>query len=42
MRPLQLAVLATVALSSPVLAQKGDPSRGQHDFRVCASNPITT
>jgi cytochrome c len=28
--------LATVALLSPVLAQKGDASRGQQDFRACA------
>src|SRR5205823_9479164 len=29
--------LATIALLSPALAQKGDASRGQQDFRVCAS-----
>jgi len=28
--------LATIALLSPALAQKGDASRGQQDFRACA------
>jgi cytochrome c len=36
MRPLQIVVLATIVLGSPALAQTGDPSRGQQDFRVCA------
>lgn len=31
-----IVVLVTVATLSPVLAESGDASRGQHDFRVCA------
>jgi cytochrome c len=31
-----MIALATVALLSPALAQKGDASRGQQDFRACA------
>jgi cytochrome c len=31
-----IIALATIALLSPVLAQKGDTSRGQQDFRACA------
>src|SRR6266436_5973565 len=29
--------LATIALLSPALAQQGDASRGQRDFRACAA-----
>jgi cytochrome c len=28
--------LVTIVLTSPLLAQDGDASRGQRDFRVCA------
>ncbi|MCA6099372.1 c-type cytochrome [Bradyrhizobium australafricanum] len=35
MKPCRIAVLATLAFVSPVLAQSGDPSRGQRDFRAC-------
>jgi cytochrome c len=31
-----IIALATVALLTPALAQKGDASRGQQDFRACA------
>ena len=31
-----VAALATIALLSPALAQSGDATRGQRDFRVCA------
>src|SRR6266436_3573915 len=31
-----IIALATIALLSPALAQKGDASRGQQDFRACA------
>src|SRR5713226_4362600 len=31
--------LATIALLSPALAQQGDASRGERDFRVCAPCP---
>jgi len=30
-----MIALATIALVSPALAQKGDASHGQQDFRVC-------
>ena len=29
-------VLAAIALASPALAQQGDASRGERDFRICA------
>ena len=29
--------LATIALLSPALAQQGDASRGQRDFRACVA-----
>src|SRR5712672_1957162 len=31
-----IIALATIALLSPALAQNGDASRGQQDFRACA------
>jgi cytochrome c len=31
-----MITLAIIALLSPAFAQKGDPSRGQQDFRACA------
>jgi cytochrome c len=31
-----IATLSTIALLSPALAQEGNASRGQHDFRACA------
>src|SRR5438046_9585061 len=31
-----VTALATIALLSPALAQNGDASRGQQDFRACA------
>jgi cytochrome c len=36
MKRFVIVVLATIALVSPALAQKGDASRGQQDFRGCA------
>jgi cytochrome c len=36
MKRFVIVVLATIALVSPALAQKGDASRGQQDFRACA------
>src|SRR6202163_3943247 len=36
MKRFAIAALATVALLSPALAQPGDASRGQQDFRACA------
>src|ERR1700730_6042571 len=36
MRTFVVAVFATVASLSPELAQQGDASRGQQDFRACA------
>lgn len=35
-----LTALATIALLSPALTQKGDATRGQRDFRVCAPLPL--
>lgn len=35
MKPCRIAVLATLAFVSPVLAQNGDPSRGRQDFQAC-------
>ena len=31
-----IIALSTIALLSPALAQKGDATRGQQDFRACA------
>src|ERR1700732_2176444 len=36
MRTFVVAVFATVASLSPELAEQGDASRGQQDFRACA------
>src|ERR1700681_4422069 len=36
MKRFAIAALATVALLSPALAQPGDATRGQQDFRACA------
>src|SRR5712672_3792690 len=35
MKRFAIAALATIALISPALAQKGDAARGQQDFRAC-------
>src|SRR6516165_9429787 len=36
MRSQAKLVLAAIVLASPALAQQGDASRGERDFRVCA------
>src|SRR5712672_180478 len=36
MKRFALAVVATIALLSPAVAQSGDAARGQQDFRACA------
>jgi cytochrome c len=36
MNKFALIALLTIALSSPAVAEQGDPARGRRDFRLCA------